>query len=409
MRIGVPQLSDSPDRPGWVRISARITYDGFVSGDEEVWFETRQEHASELTSLADPWLAAMAPLAAASGRPIHLDQPFDTVLAENLIRLSHVWSSWYPAMKPLQINGEAVGPASPLRSGRTGCFFSAGVDSFYSVIHDRATGSGSIEDFLIIHGADIAIDNWSGYRRFSLDVQKIALALDKQVVEVATNLRATRFRMTNYELHSVAALLAACALTLGRRYRKLLISSTWDTPRLHPNGSHPVTDPLFSTSCTEFVHHGAWASRLEKTRVVASDLVARRHLRVCWESPSGDNCGRCLKCLRTMVALELDGTLPQIETFPAGGVDLARLRSNHFLFRDGPYYEDLLGAAERAGRTDIAEAITAAFARTKRLDRLLLLGLGRQMHAGLRMRPWARRLLLPIRQRIFRMGRWLAP
>jgi hypothetical protein len=40
------------------------------------------------------------------------------------------------------------------------------------------------------------------------------------------------------------------------------------------------------------------------------------HLRVCWKNPGGAyNCGRCDKCLRTMINLEAAGALTRCATF----------------------------------------------------------------------------------------------
>src|SRR5262249_59102310 len=40
-------------------------------------------------------------------------------------------------------------------------------------------------------------------------------------------------------------------------------------------------------------------------------------LRVCWENPDGAyNCGRCEKCLRTMINLLIAGALDRCPTFP---------------------------------------------------------------------------------------------
>jgi hypothetical protein len=48
-------------------------------------------------------------------------------------------------------------------------------------------------------------------------------------------------------------------------------------------------------------------------------------LRVCWRNPGGAyNCGRCPKCVSTMVALRMAGLLERAPTFPST-LDLARV------------------------------------------------------------------------------------
>ena len=49
---------------------------------------------------------------------------------------------------------------------------------------------------------------------------------------------------------------------------------------------------------------------------VGRSPVALEHLRVCWENLEGAyNCGRCEKCIRTMVNLTVAGALDRCQTF----------------------------------------------------------------------------------------------
>jgi len=60
--------------------------------------------------------------------------------------------------------------------------------------------------------------------------------------------------------------------------------------------------------------------------LLASQPAAQAHLRVCLVNWDGSyNCGRCEKCLRTMVAMEALGVLDRFPTFP-NQVELSQLR-----------------------------------------------------------------------------------
>ena len=112
-------------------------------------------------------------------------------------------------------------------------------------------------------------------------------------------------------------MLASVGLLFQARFRTILISAAHTYADLGPWGSHPLLDPLWSTELTEFVHHGAHATRVDKCRVLANSEVAMRHLRVCWENREGRyNCGECEKCLRTMVNLAAVGALGRCTTLP---------------------------------------------------------------------------------------------
>ena len=72
---------------------------------------------------------------------------------------------------------------------------------------------------------------------------------------------------------------------------------------LAPLGTHPLLDPGGARKMSSSSTTGCEASRLDKLELVAAEPAARHWLRVCWENRGGAyNCGRCEKCLRTMVA-----------------------------------------------------------------------------------------------------------
>ena len=56
---------------------------------------------------------------------------------------------------------------------------------------------------------------------------------------------------------------------------------------------------------------------MAKAAAIAQHDVALKTLRVCWWNPGGAyNCGRCEKCLMTMVSLRAVGSLERCETLP---------------------------------------------------------------------------------------------
>jgi len=113
------------------------------------------------------------------------------------------------------------------------------------------------------------------------------------------------------------AALAHVALLLEPWLRTVYVPSTFDVDHLIPWGTRPDLDPLWSTGRLELLHDGAKQSRLEKTRRIVDTPVVLRHLRVCNLHPDGAyNCGRCRKCITTMLALESAGALKSCATLP---------------------------------------------------------------------------------------------
>jgi hypothetical protein len=111
--------------------------------------------------------------------------------------------------------------------------------------------------------------------------------------------------------------LATIGCLLGHHFSRIYFSSSNSYKTLLPQGTHPLLDPLWSTSSVEFVHDGAEVPRAEKVVSIARNPDARKLLRVCWIDPQAEmlNCCRCEKCLRTMVALSAVGELHADECF----------------------------------------------------------------------------------------------
>jgi hypothetical protein len=86
-----------------------------------------------------------------------------------------------------------------------------------------------------------------------------------------------------------------------------------------------MLDPLWSTERTEIVHTGHDAERLEKLAMLADHGIDWTTVRVCHREAG--NCGRCEKCLRTMLGLYAVGVDPAVAfAVPLRPVAVARMR-----------------------------------------------------------------------------------
>jgi hypothetical protein len=102
------------------------------------------------------------------------------------------------------------------------------------------------------------------------------------------------------------AALAAVAHALAPNHGKVYIASSYSYANVHPWGSHPLLDPLWSTDAVQIVHD-IGETRMDKLRVVVQHPEALARLWVCWENLGNYNCGLCEKCIRTMLALRVLG------------------------------------------------------------------------------------------------------
>jgi hypothetical protein len=374
MKVSTPKVELSPLGEGRQRALVTVVYEKGIHPPEDVWIDVPGS-AGGITTSGNPWAVALLPLAATLDEPLTLPAPVDATLLENLKQVLRVWRSWYPyvADVPITVDGEAT-PGSA-RGDRVGALFSGGVDSFYTLLRERGDAHPServnIQDLITIWGFDIPLANAEAFGRLRARFRQVAAAGGKGLIDVATNLRETRWREANWgEIGHGCALAAVCHALEGR-LGCVLIPSTGGYRDLHPWASHPLTDPLLSSAGLTFIHDGASARRVDKLETIRGSQSALRELRVCWRGESDRNCGRCTKCLRTMIALELLGS-PSESAFPRSGVLVHEAKRLHCRWSwDYRELRDLVALARTRGRSDLAEALESAMRQSRLRGRLL--------------------------------------
>ncbi len=376
MRVTDIRVSETGLWRGCVRVSAEVSYGDRPKEGETYWYDVPDWLGADLSRSGNAWLIALLPLACTIGEPLEIDAPVDAVLVENAYELMDAWCFWYPAMHTVPIRAKrSLAHINPLPT-RTAQFFSGGVDSYFTTLrHVSPDDPVHIEDLLFCWGFDVPLSRTDAMVRLQSSLVGGAAALGKRLIVIATNLRETRFGELDWAELSHGCAVASAGLLLERRYRCLLIPSTDGYRETGPYGSHAFTDHFFSTSTTRVAHDGARYSRLEKTELVARSPAALAHLRVCWQSWSDHNCGKCEKCLRTMIALDLCGALSHAATFANAKLDLERVARIYCpqatYGSNRPLYEDMLAHARLTGRTDLASALSRALARSEHREFLL--------------------------------------
>jgi len=277
-----------------------------------------------LTSPGDALLAALLLPAMRAGEDLVIDAPVSPRLRDGVQTIMKIYQAWVPGLRGERrpnIVAPVGSPAPP--GGGTGLFFSCGVDSFYSLLRGSSTPdtarAPAVADLSLVlaYGFDIRPGNRSLFDKIAQSARRVADEKGHPLVIVETNIRDFSDTRVGWDFYHGAAL-ASMGLLLSGRFSTMLIPSTHDFGELVPWGSHPLLDPLWSTETVEFVHHGCEASRTEKVRHIAASPLALATLRVCWPDWGEQyNCGRCEKCVRTMLALHLAGALSRAETFPS--------------------------------------------------------------------------------------------
>jgi hypothetical protein len=260
---------------------------------------------------AEPFLAAALLPAMKVGHTLRVSGTVSPKLLAATETIQNIYHQWFPEFQKIPVHGEADKLDKVIRTDNVGAFFSGGVDSFFTLLKHR----DEINKVILIHGFN---QYYSADLRSKVTkvIRQVARDFNKPLIEVETNVRELSDQYCDFTDHFVGILLTSVGILLAPQFRKIYIPATFSYAHLHPAGTHPLVDPLWSTESVSFEHDGCEANRAEKTAQIAQSDIALRSLRVCFSSMDDyNNCGRCQKCLRTMLALQAAGALERCTTF----------------------------------------------------------------------------------------------
>jgi len=137
------------------------------------------------------------------------------------------------------------------------------------------------------------------------------------------------------------------------------IGSSYDIPNLAPCGSHPLLDPEYSSHDLKIRHRDLEVPRIDKIRSIADWDVGLNNMRVCLANVKDRlNCGKCEKCVRTMLGLEAVGVLPKLTSFVEDQVSPDLLDAFSITIRHREhFYEELIEPLKVCGRLDLVAKI----------------------------------------------------
>jgi len=250
------------------------------------------------------------------------------------------------------------------RMERAASFLTGGIDSLATLRRNHLNfpqeHPGYIKDVLLVYGLEV--DQMLIFREIVCSLSVIAEDAGVTLIPVYTNARYLDDDWHFWAHGWEGALLSAVAHTFSRRLTRVSIASSYDISNMCPHGSHPLLDPNYSSSDLRICHDGIILSRLAKTRLISEWPAAFQHMRVCNKiqqyRPVTFNCGKCEKCVRTMLTLVALGVLHKTNAFPANDVtkDLV-MKHVHIDDVAFPFYGELILPLAQKGRQDLVQAI----------------------------------------------------
>lgn len=291
--------------------------------------------------------------------------PINRVIYQHLPQIMDFFQAWKPHLyRPNLPNVTPVErPVNP-QTG-SGLFFTGGIDSFFTLFEyfDQIT------HLVYIHGLEMSLDNLPLRSQISEMLRKVGKELGKNVIEIETNIRkfssnyAGRRITHGFELTGVAYL-------LQKHFNRVWISNGVTYDQIIPQSMHPEITSLMESQVMGISFVGNDLTRLEKTAFLSrrTDYLSEMPnfsiqvtpeqsrltldtLRVCNENRKGAyNCGRCEKCLRTMIDLKLLNTLDQCTSIKEP-LDLSRVaRLDIQKYTQRTYIENTLLELKRTNR-----------------------------------------------------------
>ncbi len=366
LRISAPTLERTGDR---------LTLSGEVEGSRLFWTMPPRD---AITLRGEPFVVALLVSAMRSRRDLILPDtlPLDPGFAAGLAEQQEIFARWFPELRAVRIEA-----ARAERHGPTGRYtgYSAGVDSSYTVMQLQS----ALDGVVLVDGIEYGIPNPALMSGVDEALRRTMAARGLPLVTVQTNAKWIGKATGGKWSHFIGGSLASVPHALGVTSYAIAGSNSWEN--LRPYGTHPLTDPRWSSAATAISHHGAGALRIEKLAMLAAapDLLAV--LRVCFQGTEY-NCGTCHKCLQTSAAMRATGlTSPAMPAL----VD-PRLLRTIAVEHDGDLvdWEEILPVARARGDGHLVRELSRLVNRfhwrqaTRRLDELATGGLMRRLLGG---------------------------
>ncbi len=323
------------------RISATL-------GSQETWFELPSEHFRGSVGDALTCLAMFPAMTGATTEVQVPEQyPVSQRLFDSLPLQQATFQTWSKKLQPVTYRvRRSEGTSS---DDRVVSSFSGGVDSLYTALRHN----NEITHFVYIHGYELKLEDdpdGQGLAR----LHRAAERLGKELIVVKTNALTVFSSFRIQRLLIYGTFMAAVAHLLGPR--RFLVPSSAPLNYLEPSGSHPMTDPRWSTETVEILYDGDERFRLDKMKCIdeagmLDDIV------VCHYNFEA-NCCRCAKCIRTMMGIELQGLTRSAFSEPLTTAAVRRFEINNS--PDGPPFGEYLDLARKSGNKKWVRAMAYA-------------------------------------------------
>ena len=270
-----------------------------------------------------PFVLNVAPVAWAAGSHVRFEELDATLLASLEVVRERFQAELYPQVGWSGTLSADRSTQPRVASGTdqgVGVLFSGGLDSVATSFRQFDLP----QTLVTVWGADVDEDGEAGWATVRAHAEQFRAAYGHELRFVRSNFRSflDGWRLDRlhpsipdwwgHVQHGMGFVGLAAPLLLAHGSTRLFIASSHTPTFAEAWGSSPRIDEALRVDALTVVHDGYELSRQGKLREVQRVAHERSvpfpPLRVCYANPSGDgsNCGKCEKCLRTVVGMLLE-------------------------------------------------------------------------------------------------------
>ena len=265
------------------------------------------------------------------GQDLFIDAPISKNLlfyAQNDLQI--LLKSVHKKLTTIKIHAKSI-PENKLNKIITATGFSGGVDTFASLaINSKMKAPEKISNLTLFNvgafGKNKSIETHQLINDSFLQLKRYSKLTSNDWFFVDTNLEDFYYNLHNSGFEKTHTLRnASAALSLQSKISNYFYSSgtkysavsTVESKFIYPSTDisfiDPILLPLISTANMKFTSYGACYSRFEKIEIISKFEPAYDFLNVCIGKPikrlQSKNCSICVKCIRTILSLEILGKL----------------------------------------------------------------------------------------------------
>lgn len=265
---------------------------------------------------ANAFLVLTLPVAMSVQARVEIEGAVSESLLDQLQTYQEILQKWYydRGLRKVEITASSI-YAEPDSGGNTesAATFTGGVDSFYTLLRHKE----EISKLFYIHGLDIRLESKDFLKKVSRHLRSVAQNLGIDLIEPVSNCKLLLEDYVDWRDIGYGPAIASTILLTNHNIKTFYIPGAEDYNFLEGGGTHILINPLWNCDGTSFIYDGPEASRIQKVDYIVGSHEAQQNLRVCWQPVEEYNCGRCEKCIRTMVSIDLVGDISKYKkVFP---------------------------------------------------------------------------------------------